>query len=251
MNNIYMNQRRVFANSDISYINHITNNINKNNIFPVCIEEGKRSFIEYSQLLSGIEDCDYNQCKHITNIIECNKYKNYLYPYGNIVYPCDIVYHQHKLTKNKDCSCKCANKDCSYKCENKDCSCKPVNTDCSCKCANKDCSYKCANKDCSCKCANKDCINIYPSQHQFKYYNTSSLNDCNKDKRIDAFSLYPQIDKNNIIHPFPCDPCKPCKPCKPCDPCEPCRRYNYCLIKIGKYNINVCGGIPYKGCKCL
>ena len=107
------------------------------------------------------------------------------------------------------------------------------------------CRKECCRKEC---CKKECCQNIYPSQYQFKYYDINCEDDCHKEKRINAYATYPQIRNNcGLIKPFPCNPCEPIIH----EPCEPLITVNRCAVRKGKYDINICGGIPPSGCKCF
>ena len=55
------------------------------NLPPSSIHEAQDSFINYKQLLSHIQDCDYCcRCRNIDDISSWKEAKTYLYPSGNI-----------------------------------------------------------------------------------------------------------------------------------------------------------------------
>jgi hypothetical protein len=164
---------------------------------PLSIHDSQHSFLHYNQLLSHIKDCDYCcRCKNITDAYQCDDFKNHLYPYGNINKEKGFLKFPAKLNLNckegEDCSCEseksskpeaepCKTKQCHNKC------CKPPE------------KYVCNKKEDS----------VYPSQHQFMYYKpdiNEDAEECSKEKRIKAYSIYPQMDKNKCIKPVLCTP---------------------------------------------
>ena len=223
---------------------------------PSSIEEGKNSFLYYKQLLSHIKDCDYCcQCKNILEVCQCKDAKNYLYPYGNFNQEKAIFKFPVRLNvaSQEDCDCDSYHPREYYKEEPKKllpiCSesnikiggCGCGKSSCETPIIKKGCFNKCyrphqkPEEPCCCKPKHIPCINnVYPSQNQFKIYKDDSngeINDCDKEKRINAYAIYPQIDRfacyDNercapVIKPVPCDPCKKtCDPCnKTCDPCN-------------------------------
>jgi hypothetical protein len=188
---------------------------------PSSIIDGTKSFISYKQLLSHIKDCDYCcHCKKITQICDCKEAKNILFPYGNFVeeslnvtdYTDKDFKFPIKLQLFDLCSsCNLSKCDCqevtyfknevpicnnySYDCNSKSCS-EPPKTGCIDKC-----KKKCIENSCN-NCCNRNsvsCINnIYPSQNQFMFYKTGN-NNYDQNKRMNAYSVYPQISKDKYI----------------------------------------------------
>ena len=231
---------------------------------PTSINDGTKSHIEYCVLQSHIKDCDYCcKCKNITEIYECNELKNYLYPYGSSKLRQPIFKYPIPLKLDKEecnytpvyqlCTPVCHkgyHKGCDKRCDkrcNKGCNkgyhkgCEPL---CN-KRYKKECDRDCIPL-CNKRCKKVHCQNIYPSQHQFKCYDINCENDCDKEKRINAYASYPQIKNNcGLIRPYPCNPCEPI------EKQEPYITLNRCVIRKCKYDINICGGIPSSGCKCF
>jgi hypothetical protein len=203
---------------------------------PSSIDEGKKSFLYYKQLLSHIKDCDYCcQCKNILQVCECKEAKNYLYPYGNFHEEKQIFKFPTRLNVACQEDCSFENREyyreepkklvpiCSepsYKpcCNKSSCEIPLVKKGCYSKCYR---PYQKQEEPCCCKPEPTPCINnVYPSQSQFKIYKEDCngvLNDCDKEKRMNAYAIYPQINRfacfdNNkcapVIKPVPCDPCR-------------------------------------------
>ena len=205
---------------------------------PSSINEGKNSFLSYKQLLSHIKDCDYCcHCKNILEVCECKEAKHYLYPYGNFHQEKDVFKFPTRLNVSCHEDCGCDSPPSYYKespkklvpicsepslniggCSKSSCEIPIIKKGCYNKCFR---PYQKQEEPCCCKPEPPPCINnVYPSQSQFKIYKedcNGSFNDCDKEKRINAYAIYPQINRfacyDNercapIVKPVPCDPCK-------------------------------------------
>lgn len=203
---------------------------------PFSIQDGKKSFLSYRQLLSHIKDCDYCcRCKNINEICECKEAKNYLYPYGNFPeeksifkfptrlnvdcgreYECSGDYRPTPKKLVPICPDSCEKPCCRSPCDVEP----PLRKGCYNKCYRPNIPPRFEEPNC-CYKGPPPCINnVYPSQNQFKFYKSDcygDINDCDKEKRINAFAVYPQLDRfacyNNercgpVIKPYPCNPCR-------------------------------------------
>jgi len=201
---------------------------------PASINEAKESFLCYKQLLSHIKDCDYCcKCKNITQICDCKDVKNILYPYGNYFnkpytlndfsdkdfkFPIKLQFNQCSECHTAGCHGECRKlvpicNEASYDCGPNSC-CEPPKPirgcidKCAKRCMGKTCCNPCARGNCCGGCKVDICHkpppclnNVYPSQHQFMYYKSGcdpcgSNKNYDEEKRINAYSVYPQINKN-------------------------------------------------------